>query len=532
MSQALRYALIVSLGGFVFGFDAAVISGVVGFTAIEFGLNEIQQGVVVSAPTLGAIIASFMAGPMADKFGRRAVLKIIAALYVVSAICSALSTTYTLLVMARFIGGLAFASLHIAPMYIAEVSPARSRGRMVSINQLNIMLGFSAAYFANYLILKLSGGDLPWVAALGIDVHTWRWMLGVEILPALMYLILLYTIPESPRWLLLNNRESDARSVFSRLMSKSEIDSQIVCIRESVADGRQSLIHAVRKLFSRPMRLVLVLGLIVGIAQQITGINAVYFYAPTIFEQSGVGTDAAFSQAVWVGVINIVFTLMAMALIDRLGRKPLMLMGLAGVVVSMAICAGSFSRASYELPQQSASEIFAMTESRALEPLIGTQFDDDVAFKNALKGVLSQEEYLTHQSALMQKAIDVDARLVLVGILGFVASFAFSLGPVMWVLLSEMFPNTIRGVAISCIGVANSAVSYAVQLAFPWELAHIGIVGTFSIYGAFALIGFVLVAWLLPETRGKTLEVLEKELGVKPRSGGASGLPEKTAAAV
>ncbi|WP_160151521.1 sugar porter family MFS transporter [Microbulbifer sp. ALW1] len=532
MSHALRYALIVSLGGFVFGFDASVISGVVGFTAIEFGLNEFQQGMVVSAPTLGAIIASFLAGSLADRFGRRTVLKLIAALYVVSAICSAFATTYFLLVLARFIGGLAFASLHIAPMYIAEVASARSRGRMVSINQLNIMLGFSAAYFANYLILQLSAGDLPWVVALGIDVHTWRWMLGIEIVPALMYLALLYTIPESPRWLLLNDREQEARGIFSRLMSRNEVEVQIACIRESVSEGRQAVLDAVRRLFGRPMRLVLVLGLIVGVSQQITGINAVYFYAPTIFEQSGVGTDAAFVQAVWVGIINIVFTLLAMALIDRLGRKPLMLIGLAGVVVSMAICAGSFSRASYELPENRAGEVFALTESEVLKPLVGVRFENDVAFKNALKQRLTQEEYLSHQSALMQLAIDVNAKLVLIGILGFVASFAFSLGPVMWVLLSEIFPNTIRGVAISCIGVANSAVSYVVQLAFPWELAHLGIVGTFSIYGGFALLGFVLVAWLLPETRGKTLEQLEKALGVKSASNVVAHDPQKNACAV
>lgn len=523
MSQALRYALIVSLGGFVFGFDASVISGVVGFTAIEFGLSDFQQGMVVSAPTLGAILASFLAGPMADRFGRRSVLKLIAALYVISAICSALATTYTLLVFARFIGGLAFASLHIAPMYIAEVSPANTRGRMVSINQLNIMLGFSAAYFANFLILKLSASDLAWAVIMGVDSHTWRWMLGIEVVPALMYLLLLYFIPESPRWLLLNGRENEARNVFSRLMTQEAMNTQISCIQESVAKGRQPVLLAVRKLFSRPMRLVLALGLIVGIAQQITGINAVYFYAPAIFEQSGIGTDAAFSQAVWVGVINILFTLLAMYLIDRVGRKPLMLAGLAGVVISMAICAGSFSQATYQLPEEQREQILQLDGGHKLEPLIGSRFQDDVAFKNAIKSVLNQSEYLSNQSALLQMSIKVDAKMVLVGILGFVASFAFSLGPVMWVLLSEIFPNTLRGVAISCIGVANSAVSYVVQLAFPWELAHLGIVSTFSIYGGFAVLGFILVAWLLPETKGKTLEHLEKDFGVKKEGANSAG---------
>ncbi|AQQ66330.1 MFS transporter [Microbulbifer agarilyticus] len=518
MSQALRYALIVSLGGFVFGFDASVISGVVGFVAIEFGLDAFEQGMVVSAPTLGAIIASFLAGPMADRYGRRTILQLIAALYVVSAICSAFATSYNTLVFARFIGGLAFASLHIAPMYIAEVSPAKIRGRMVSINQLNIMLGFSAAYFANYLILQLSGNDAGLAVALGIDAHTWRWMLGMEVLPALMFLLLLFAIPESPRWLLLNGRETEARSIFARILPAKDVKAEIACIQESVAQGRVSVVKALGRLFSKPMRLVLVLGLIVGISQQITGINAVYFYAPTIFEQSGVGTDAAFAQAIWVGIINIVFTVLAMVLIDRVGRKPLMLAGLAGVAISMTICAGSFHQATYQLPKDNEQQVQEIVGSGALDSMAGVSYENDVAFKNALQESLTHEEFLTHQSALMQMAIEVDARMVLIGILGFVASFAFSLGPVMWVLLSEIFPNTIRGVAISCIGVANSAVSYSIQLVFPWELAHLGIVTTFAIYGGFALVGFVLVAWLLPETKGKTLEDLEKHLGGKSQS--------------
>jgi sugar porter (SP) family MFS transporter len=513
-AYGLLCAIAVALGGFVFGFDASVISGTIGLVSRDFALDDWQVGFLVASPTLGAVMASLVAGTLADIVGRKKVLIAIAFLYVLSAFASAWAPSYAWLVLGRFIGGLAFASLILAPIYIAEIAPADARGRLVSINQLNIVVGFSAAYFCNFAFLQLSRSGLDWVHALGIDVHTWRWMLGAGSVPAVIYFLLLFFVPESPRWLVMQHQDKRGRAVLERLLprlSGSEIELQLDEIRATAAVGEDGLRGRFGQLFGPKVRYALIVGLIVGVAQQITGVNAVYFYAPVIFEQSGVGTNAAFAQAIWVGVINVLFTVVAMTFIDRWGRKPLLVVGLAGVFVSMSICAWGFSQARYQLSQEDVQGLATVVESQRLEPLVGRQFNSDVEFKQAMREVLGDAETRKAESALIQAAIQINPVLVLLGILGFVASFAVSLGPVMWVLFSEIFPNRLRGLAISFVGVINSAVSFTVQLVFPRELSILGAATTFLIYGIFALIGLCLVLWLLPETRQKSLEEIEAE---------------------
>ena len=223
------------------------------------------------------------------------------------------------------------------------------------------------------------------------------------------------------------------------------------------------------------------------------------------------GTDAAFAQAIWVGIINVVFTLIAMALIDKMGRKPLLMLGLAGVLVSMSIAAYGFGQATYQLTDEAVASLPEAVEDTRLQPLVGITYTDDVAYKNALKEALGEQAMKSNEATLIQAAVDINPYIVLVGILGFVASFAIALGPVMWVLLSEIFPNRIRGLAISAVTFFNSLVSFGVQFVFPCELSHLGSAWTFLIYGLFAAIGLVLVGWLLPETKGRTLEQLEQE---------------------
>ncbi|WP_440874164.1 sugar porter family MFS transporter [Thalassotalea sp. PLHSN55] len=509
IANSVFYAVVVALGGFIFGFDASVISGVVGFVAVEFHLSEWQQGFVVSSPTLGAVIGSLFAGPSADHFGRKKVLITIAALYVVSAIFSAFALNYYMLIGARFIGGLAFASLVLAPMYIAEISPAKYRGKMISINQFNIVIGFSVAYFANYYLLQLSNGASEIAATFGLKENVWRWMLGLEIIPALCYLALLFIIPESPRWLASNGYIEQAKAVFTKLFPDNNSAKMVEEIQVQQGSTAPPLKQRLAELFSPKMRLVLAVGLTVGISQQITGVNAVYFYAPSIFEQSGVGQDAAFSQAVWVGIINVVFTIVAMLLIDKLGRKPLMLIGLAGVVISMSVAAYGFHQATFKLTPESVSKISSVETKEKLAPLVGKQFNSDVEFKNAVTDLIGEQEMRENKATILQAAANMNALLIMAGILGFVASFAVSLGPVMWVLLAEVFPNHLRGVGIAFTGLVNSMVSFSVQLLFPWEVATIGTAATFIIYGVFAILGFVLVYRLLPETKGKSLEELE-----------------------
>lgn len=510
-AHTLRIALAVSLGGFVFGFDASVISGVVKFVAQDFNLGDFQIGLMVGAPTLGGILSATCAAPLSDLYGRRTLLLVLAVLYVISAGVSAFAPTYEVLMAARFIGGMAFASLGMAPIYISEIAAARSRGRMVAINQFNIVLGLSAAYFINYMILKLSAIDAPWANSLGFAEHTWRWMLGFEILPAVIWLLLLLRLPESPRWLIINGREDEGRAVLETLELDSDLETELSEIRNSAHGEIETLTARAREVLSPRLRLALVVGMLLAVIQQITGVNAIYFYAPTVFEQSGIGTDAAFAQAVAVGITNVIFTIVSMMLIDRLGRKPLLMIGLAGIAISMAICAWSFKNATYSLDDGALDGFNGSAIEQRLDVLEGQSFADDVAFKAALVDALGEQEARKHESTLIQAAIKINPTLVLFGILLFVASFAVSLGPVMWVMLPEIFPNKVRGVAMAMTGVVNSGVSFGVQFMFPWQLTNLGVSMTLSGYAVFAVIGLVLVIWLVPETRGKTLEELEQE---------------------
>lgn len=514
-SYSLYCAIVVSLGGFVFGFDASVISGVIGFVSTEFNLTPIQAGFVVAAPTLSGLFGTMVIGPLSDVIGRKKVLLCIAFLYLISAIASAFASSYLMLVTARTIGGLAFTSLMIAPMYIGEISPAKTRGKRVSINQLNIVIGLSAAYFTNYLILQLSNSDATWIQTIGLQEHTWRWMLGLEIIPAFVFFIALFTIPDTPRWLFSQNREEEAVNVISKLMPIEDAKQEITTIKDGTREQALSLWQRLCSIFASKMRLALLIGIIIAVTQQITGINAIFFYAPTIFEQSGIGTNAAFMQAVLVGVINVVFTIVAMSLIDKWGRKPLLVLGLSGIIASMFICTYGFAKASYTITPKSMITITSTlgieqsVDIQALTSLINQRFDSDVSFKKALREAIGDEAARDHESVLISNSISINASLILAGILGFVASFAISLGPVMWVLFSEIFPTQVRGVAISFVGLINGLVSFSVQLVFPVELAAFGAAITFALYGVFALLGLLLILYLLPETKGRSLEELQ-----------------------
>lgn len=508
-----RTALIVALGGFLMGFDASVISGVVGFIEQQFELTSLQLGWAVSSLTLTATLAMMAAGPLSDAFGRRRVLFLAAVLYAISAIASALAPSFWFLVAARMIGGFGVgASLIIAPMYIAEISPPAIRGRMVSFNQLNIVIGISVAFFTNYLILKLGQWDMAWAEALRFDAWNWRWMLGLETFPAVLYFSCLFLVPESPRWLIMRGREAQARPVMVRASGAERADEEIQAVKASIARDADKEKVPLRALFAPALRLVLLIGVVVAVIQQITGINAVFFYAPMIFEQSGIGTDASFVQAILVGLTNLVFTVLAMALIDRLGRKPLLSVGLGGVTVSMLVLAFGFFQAEYTLTPNAAEALPEEVPVEALASMTGQTYSSDVAFKAALADALGEDAAQEHESTLVTAAISINPGLILAGILGFVAFFAVSIGPVMWVLFSELFPNWIRGLAISFVGLINSAVSFTVQLVFPWELDQIGSAPTFLIYGLFAAAGFFFVLAVLPETKGKSLEELEKTL--------------------
>ena len=501
------------MGGFLMGFDASVISGVVGFIEREFSLTKLQLGWAVASLTLAATPAMMVAGPLSNRLGRKPVLKLAAVLFAISAVASAAAPDFLWLVVARMIGGLGVgAALIVAPMYIAEVAPAGMRGRLVSLNQLNIVIGISVAFFSNYLILILGQSDAPLAETLRLGDFGWRWMLGIEALPAVLYFFALMLVPESPRWLAMHDRDAEALQVFTRVGGSDQARADLAAVRASltaeVAEPRASI----RQLFRPAMKLVLTIGISIAILQQITGINSVFFYAPMIFEQSGIGTDASFMQAILVGVVNLLFTILAIVLIDRVGRRPLLGFGLAGIAVCMLILAYGFGSATYTLTPDAIDALPAQVDRGLISPLTDVSFDSDVAFREAVSARIGASVFRENESQLVRAAISIDPMLILLGILGFVASFAVSLGPVMWVLFSELFPNQLRGLAISFAGLINSAVSFGVQLVFPWELENLGNSWTFLVYGLFAILGLAFVMRILPETKGRSLEELERQL--------------------
>lgn len=505
-----KVAAIVALGGLLMGFDASVISGVNKFVQIDFNLTDAQLGLSVGSLTFIAALAMLFSGPVSDRFGRKVVLKACAIIFTISAVGSALAPNFAFFLALRMLGGIGVgASLILAPMYIAEIAPPKIRGKMVSFNQLNIVVGISLAYFTNYLILNLGDSDATWVESLGIGEHNWRWMLGLEALPAVLYFFGLYLVPKSPRWLAMKKREDEALEVMTLFRSEEDAAKDIAAVKETLTADAQKEKTPISALFKPAVRLVLVIGLVVGILQQITGINSVFFYAPMIFEQAGGGTDAAFRQAVIVGLVNLVFTIFAMFYIDKLGRKKLLVIGVSGIAFFMFLIGFGFSQATYELKSENLAALEIDIDKSKLQGITDQPFEDDVAYKNKLKEILGDEEAKKVEADLITAAIDINSNLILAGIIGFIASFAISLGPVMWVLFSELFPLSIKAIAISFVGFVNSMVSAGVQSVFPWELSTLGSSMTFIIYGAFAVVGLVFIIAKVPETKGKSLEELE-----------------------
>ncbi|MBT8101828.1 MAG: sugar porter family MFS transporter, partial [Gammaproteobacteria bacterium] len=358
----------------------------------------------------------------------------------------------------------------------------------------------------------LGQSDIAWAESLRLGEWNWRWMLGIETLPAVLYFFALLIVPESPRWLAMQGRDDEALEVLERVSGAEQAAIDLQAVKDSIVAEAEVGGVSLKALFHPSMKLVLTIGISVGILQQITGINSVFFYSPMIFEQSGIGTNAAFMQAVLVGLVNLVFTVAAMALIDKLGRRPLLGFGLTGIAVCMLTLAYGFGAATYTLDQDAIDKLPAEIERTQIMTVVDVRFESDVDYREAVSAAVGATIYKQHESALVSNAIDMNPLLILFAILGFVASFAISIGPIMWVLFSELFPNNVRGMAISFVGLINSAVAFLVTFIFPWELENFGNATTFLIYGVFAVIGLIFVMRILPETKGRSLEELEQIL--------------------
>lgn len=447
--------LIVALSGFLMGFDGSLFTGAIVYVRESFALTTFELGWANACQTLSATLAIFVAGPFADRVGRRTVLRAAAVMFILSAVVSAVAHGLPTLLAGRLLSGLGIGAVLVAgPMYIAEISPPALRGRMVTYQQLCIVVGIALAFLSNYLVVHLARLDQPWIAALRLAEWNWRWMVGLGVAPALVYLFALLWIPESPRWLARHGRLEDARRILVRAHGEPAAAVELADMRKSLAQESGRRDATLRDLWVPELRGVLVIGIVVGVFQQVTGISSVLAYATVIFERTGAGADASFMQTVYVGLVNLVFTVLALLLIDRVGRRPLLLVGMAGMAACLALAA--------------------------------TGFGDGTSAANPAR--------------------------VLAGLLGFVASFAMSIGPAMWVLFSEIFPNRVRALAISCVGLVNSTVCFLVQLVFPWQMERFGGASTFALYGVLALVGLLLMAKVLPETRGRSLEELEASL--------------------
>ncbi len=517
--SAFAFATIVAMGGFVFGLDAALISGTVNFIVKEFALTDWQLGTAVSAPGFGVLVALPFVGLVCNKFGRKRALQIIAALYLISAVWSALAPDFWNLVAARFLGGLAFSSIALASMYIGEIAPPKWRGKLVSMTQINIVVGLSSAYFVNYLILNATNSGAPWVETLGITHYTWRWMLGSEILPALAWLLLLFVIPESPYWLVYANRLEEAKKSLQRILPGDQISPHLDEMTQSLkAGGRDhAVLQQLKQILGKPMRLIFVIAITIAIAQQSTGINAILFYAPTVIEQLGIGTDAAFMQSVWVGLTSVVFTIGGLLLVDRLGRRPLIIWGMVWIIVSLAACSYGFKTARYVLTAEAITEMAKIPDAQRLNGLVGREYQSDIAFKAAVRGAIGEADARDHASLLLQKAARMPAALIFGGILSFIAAFHFSVGPVMWVLFSEIFPIAVRGIAIPFFTLITSLTSYLVQQFFPWQLATMGASSIFLFYAITVGLGLIILRLYLVETKNQSIE--EIQVALAPRGG-------------
>ncbi len=436
-SYILLISIVAALGGFLFGFDTAVISGVNPFIRNYFGLSDIMLGWANSSLILGAILGTQVAGKPGDLLGRKRTLMITALLFLISAVGSALAHGFSEFVIYRMVGGVGVgAASVISPVYIAEIAPADRRGRLVALNQFTIVTGILVSFFSNFGLERI-GSD------------SWRWMLGVESIPALFFLVCLFFVPESPRWLVVKGRIEDAKAILAKWMSREELARQVDEIRHAhSADEKMAFGVLLRPRFRR----LTLIGIALAILQQFTGINVIMYYAPLIFERAGFATNSALLQTAIVGSVNFLFTILAMACVDRIGRRPLLLAGTAAMAFSLFALSGTF-------------------------------------FLDLLSGYW-----------------------VLLFILGFIASFAASFGPIFWVLISEIFPNNIRGVAVSVATMALWGGNFLVTATFPIMLSNWDGGYTFFFYGAINLFSFFFARAFVPETKGRSLEALETEL--------------------
>jgi sugar porter (SP) family MFS transporter len=442
LSYPVRIAFIAALGGFLFGFETVVISGAEQTLEHLWNLSTLSQGLTVASSLFGTILGSLLAGFPAQKYGRKKSLQVIAIFFIVAALGCAFTSIWGFFIFFRIIGGLAVgASSVIAPMYISEISPAGLRGRLAGSFQVMIVTGIVVAFLTNYLFIHLQLAD------------PWRWMLGVMVVPAVLFSLLIFSIPESPRWLILEGDEQTALPILQRLGEKN-ITSAVSAIRESVKERQENLFQG---RYSKPILCAMLLAMF----NQLSGINAILYYAPRIFQMAGYDKSESFSQSIFIGVANLISTLLAMTVIDKFGRKTLLIIGSLGMIVFLSLVAGTFS---------------------------------------------------AHSSGSSH---------LLLYLIGFIVFFAFSQGAVIWVFISEIFPNSVRSQGGSLGSTTHWVMAAIITTVVPsvlelsnGDVNRQGGLRSFIFFAVMMFLQLIFIWRVMPETKGKSLEQIQKDLKI------------------
>ena len=448
---------VATLGGFLFGFDSGVINGTVDGLRLAFDSDDVGTGFNVASMLLGCAVGAFVAGRLADILGRKKMLIVAAAFFIVSAWGSGIAGSSTEFVLYRIIGGFAVGAASVlAPAYISEVTPAHLRGRLSSVQQIMIIIGLTAAFLSNYLLAENAGASTN---TFWLGFEAWRWMFWIELVPAAIFLVALLFIPESPRYLVTRARTQDARKVLSRLFGDAFASRKVGEIETSIAQDHAPRLSDLLDRNSGKIRTIVWVGIGLAVFQQLVGINVVFYYGAVLWQAVGFSESDALKINILSGSLSIASCLVAIALIDRIGRKPLLLIGSVGMAITLGIMAIAFM--SGELVDGS----LALSDGAGLTALIAAN--------------------------------------------AYVALFNFSWGPVMWVMLGEMFPNQIRGSALAVAGFFQWFANYLIAQTFPIMAVGIGLAASYSFYAVCAVISFFLVQRFIVETKGKELEEME-----------------------
>lgn len=446
---------VATIGGFMFGYDSGVINGTQEGLERAFDLSKLGTGLNVGAILIGCAIGAFAAGRLADRIGRRAVMMIAAVLFLVSALAAGAASVSILFILARIVGGLGVGAASVlTPVYISEVVPANVRGRLSSIQQIMIITGLTGAFFANYALAHAAGGS---TAALWAGQPAWRWMFWLQVIPATIYLLTLFLIPESPRFLVLKRRDDAAEAVLTRLYGVAAARAKVAEIRASLAsDQHRPKLSDLRDATGR-VRPIVWAGIGLAIFQQFVGINIVFYYGSVLWQSVGFSENDALITNILSGLVSIAGCIVTVFTVDKIGRKPLLLIGSAGMTVTLGLMAYAFSTGT-----------FGAGGNLVLAPGIG--------------------------------------KLAFVSALAYSALFNLSWGPIMWVMLGEMFPNQIRGSGLAVSGFAQWIANFAISVSFPALAAGVGLAPTYGFYAVSALVSFFFVRALVHETRGRELE--------------------------